>query len=226
MSFFIDKHNRRKSPIAIAAFGMAVLDMCVFGVLYALLAEPLYHAVAFDNPHLTNAVHSLIIAVLGTGICCLLFLLKDKRVVPYGFSGLAVALCMFYIAALLLDAESRSLMLYIISIYGLAPVLVGNTVTWPVYLKITRAHPTQNHRKTIQEELQEAIAKEGAKAASAAAAGEPGSRPRSSAASQSSASCADEAALFGPEAGRSPAVTHTAEEEAMLFYENDEESYD
>ena len=41
MSFFIDKHNRRKSPIALAAFGAALLYMVLFGVLYGLLAEPL-----------------------------------------------------------------------------------------------------------------------------------------------------------------------------------------
>lgn len=42
MSLFIDKHNRRKSPLALAAFGAALLYFCVFGFLYAVLAEPLY----------------------------------------------------------------------------------------------------------------------------------------------------------------------------------------
>ena len=153
MSFFIDKHNRRKSPIALAAFGAALLYMVLFGVLYGLLAEPLYYAVSLGTPTATTVVHTIIIAVIGTAICCLLFLLKDKRVAPYGFFGLAVALCMFYAAALLLEDDARSLMLYLITIYGLAPVLVGNAVTWPIYLKIKRDNPALNHRKTISEEL-------------------------------------------------------------------------
>jgi hypothetical protein len=37
MGFFIDKNNRRKSPVVLAAFCAALLDLVVFGVLYALL---------------------------------------------------------------------------------------------------------------------------------------------------------------------------------------------
>lgn len=207
MSFFIDKHNRRKSPIALAAFGAALLYMVLFGVLYGLLAEPLYYAVSLGTPTATTVVHTIIIAVIGTAICCLLFLLKDKRVAPYGFFGLAVALCMFYAAALLLEDDARSLMLYLITIYGLAPVLVGNAVTWPIYLKIKRDNPALNHRKTISEELRDAVEKEAAKSASV-----PKERPEPSG-----------DALFGPQADRSPIVSRSAQEEAMLFYEDDDD---
>ena len=41
MSFFIDKKNRRKSPIVLAALGAALLDLAVFGIAYALLTAPL-----------------------------------------------------------------------------------------------------------------------------------------------------------------------------------------
>ena len=82
MSFFIDRFNRRKSPIALAAFAAALLYIVIFGLLYALLAEPLYRAVSLSTPLATTAVHSAIIAAVGTAVCCLLFLLKDKRVAP------------------------------------------------------------------------------------------------------------------------------------------------
>ena len=49
MSFFIDKKNRRKSPIVLAALGAALLDLAVFGIAYALLTDPLYHAVQLDS---------------------------------------------------------------------------------------------------------------------------------------------------------------------------------
>ena len=224
MSFFIDKHNRRKSPIALAAFGAALLYMVLFGVLYGLLAEPLYYAVSLGTPTATTVVHTIIIAVIGTAICCLLFLLKDKRVAPYGFFGLAVALCMFYAAALLLEDDARSLMLYLITIYGLAPVLVGNAVTWPIYLKIKRDNPALNHRKTISEELRDAVEKEAAKTEEPASA--PEARPSQAAKSASVPKERPEPsgdALFGPQADRSPIVSRSAQEEAMLFYEDDDD---
>ena len=220
MSFFIDRFNRRKSPIALAAFGAALLYIVVFGVLYGLLAGPLYRAVSLCTPAATTAVHSLIVAVIGTAVCCLLFLLKDKRVAPYGFSGLLVALCMFYAAALLLDGLARSNMLYLITVYGLAPVLVGNAVTWPIYFRMKRANPALNRRKTISEELRDAVAKEASKHP------EP---PKSEVPSPTEPSTPAERpdtsgdALFGPQADRSPMVSRSVQEEAMLFYEDDDD---
>ena len=228
MSFFIDRFNRRKSPIALAAFGAAVLYMVIFGVLYGLLAGPLYRAVALSTPTATTAAHSLIIAVIGTAVCCLLFLLKDKRVAPYSFLGLAIALCMFYSAVLLLEGDERSLMLHLVTLYGLAPVLVGNAVTWPIYLKMKRRNPALNHRKTISEELRDAMAKEAAAhpAASAAEAEKPAPAPVP-AEDPTPVDAAD--AMFGPDVSRNPAVSRSAQDEAMLLYEDwddDEEARD
>ena len=236
MSFFVDRFNRRKSPLALAAFGAALLDLAVFGLLYAFLAKPLNDAVSLGSAAATLVVQALIIAVLGTAVCCLLFLLKDKRVAPYGFFGLAVALCMFYAAALLLEDDARSLMLYLITIYGLAPVLVGNAVTWPIYLKIKRDNPALNHRKTISEELRDAVEKEAAKKQRSASkkasrqteepASAPEARPSQAAKSASVPKERPEPsgdALFGPQADRSPIVSRSAQEEAMLFYEDDDD---
>ncbi len=49
MSFFIDKHGRRKSPIALAACGAALLDLAVYFCTAALLAGPLYRTVSFGG---------------------------------------------------------------------------------------------------------------------------------------------------------------------------------
>lgn len=160
MSLFVDKNNRRKSPIAIAAFFAAVGYLCVYLVLYALLAEPLYRSISLPGTAATNAVHTLIVAVIGTAVCCLLFLLPDKRVAAYGFAGLAVALVMFYIGALLLDADQRDTMLQVITLYGLAPALLGNAVAWPLYLRLRKTHPLPQ-QKTLREEIREAAEKSG-----------------------------------------------------------------
>ena len=108
MSLFVDKNHRRKSPIAIAGFFATLLDLCIYGVLYALLAEPLYRHLTLSSAAATNAVHTLIIALVGTAIGSLLFLLRDKRVALFGFVGLAVVLVMFYIAAWMLAMESMA----------------------------------------------------------------------------------------------------------------------
>ena len=221
MSFFIDKKNRRKSPIVLAALGAALLDLAVFGIAYALLTDPLYHAVQLDSEIATTVIHALVIALAGTAVCCLLFFLPDKRVAPYGFAGLAVVFAMFCAAALMLDQPARGNMLWLIAMFGLAPVLVGNAAAWPIYLKMKRANPALNHRKTIQEELREAMEKEAAKKPPRKA--PPPPQPPV----EKEPEVTPEEALFGPEAGTgTPPAFRSAQEEAMLFYEDDEEESD
>ena len=72
MNLFIDKNHRRKSPIAIAGFFATLLDLCIYGVLYTLLAEPLYRQLTLPSTAATNAVHTLIIALAGrqSAACC------------------------------------------------------------------------------------------------------------------------------------------------------------
>ena len=228
MSLFIDKHNRRKSPLALAAFGAALLYFCVFGFLYAVLAEPLYGHVRLGSPAATTAAHSVIIALVGTAACCLLFLLEDKRVAPLGFAGLTGVLGMFYAAALMLEGEARSLMIQLITMYGLSPVLIGNAVAWPIYFKMKKAAPTPKRRKTVQQELMEAAAREAEKqerkqarqvkkgripAPPEAAEPDPPPKPPESP--------SPEEALFGPEPG--PSAFRSEEEEAMLLYMDDDD---
>ena len=187
--------------------------------MYALLTEPLYHAVRLESTAATTAVHAILIALAGTAVCCLLFFLPDKRVAPYGFAGLAVVFAMFCAAALMLDEPARGNMLRLIAMFGLAPVLVGNAAAWPIYLKMKRANPALNHRKTIQEELREAAEKEAAKkpARQEPPAPQPPAQPE----------VTPEEALFGPEAAPgTPPAFRSAQEEAMLLYEDDEEESD
>lgn len=155
MNLFIDKNHRRKSPIAIAGFFATLLDLCIYGVLYTLLAEPLYRQLTLPSTAATNAVHTLIIALVGTAIGSLLFLLRDKRVALFGFVGLAVVLVMFYFAAWMLDTDQRATMVQLITLYGVAPALIGNAVAWPVYLMLRKTHPLPV-QKTLQEEMREA----------------------------------------------------------------------
>lgn len=218
MSFFIDKHNRRKSTIMLTAFCVGFLFAFLFVALAIALGEPLYTLIRFESDTATTAVHALLVALVGTAICCLTFLLKDKRIAPYSFVGLAGWLCMFYAAAYLLEGEGRVYMMKTITMFGLAPVLVGNAITWPIYLRMKRADPTMNHRKTIREELKEAVAQEAARHPEPAEEPAPASAPEPA--------LTEEEALFGPdEYAPVRPIYRSAEEEAMLLYEDEEESY-
>lgn len=216
MNLFVDKNKRRKSPISLVAFVTALGYCLLFGALYALLAEPLYYSIALPSLFLTNAAHSLIVAVIGTTICCLLFLLKDKRVAPYGFAGLFVVLCMFYAASTMQLKEDRSIMLPIITAYGLAPVLVGNAVTWPIYLKYKRANPAPEHKKTIREEFREALANDKKFQSNTAVEQTDSKMPECS-------ENMNEDMIFGAEADFGPASNLSAEKEALLFYEEEDD---
>ena len=96
-------------------------------------------------------MHTLIIALAGTAIGSLLFLLRDKRVALFGFVGLAVVLVMFYFAAWMLDTDQRATMVQLITLYGVAPALIGNAVAWPVYLKLRKNPSSCLCTKTLQE---------------------------------------------------------------------------
>lgn len=224
MSFFIDKHNRRKSPLVLIAFCLAILEMLLYFVLYFLLAEPLYYAISFDNWILTNAVHSIIVSLLGTAVCCLLFFLPDKRVAPYSFAALSIVLWMFYAAALLLDENARAWMLRLITMYCLAPVLIGNAVAWPIYLKMKRDDPALEYKpKTVRQELLDEIAKKAPKTADTASASPKSTAPEEPCdADEPTVSFAD--AVFGPE--NFPSMTRSVQEEAMLLYEDEEANDD
>ena len=228
MSFFIDKHNRRKSTILLMAFCVGFLFAALFVMLALFLAEPLYNLVQLESDFATAVIHALLVALLGTAICCVGFCMKDKRIVPYSFVGVAVWLCMFYAAASLLDGEGRVYMMKIISMFGLAPVLVGNAVTWPIYLRMKRANPTMNHRKTLVEELKEAVEQEAARNPQKEAEVPVEVPVVTIAVPVEEPEMTEEEALFGPDeyAPAHRAAYRSAEEEAMLLYEDLDESFD
>lgn len=216
MSLFIDQRHRRKSPMAVTAFFAALADLCVFAVLYSLLAEPLYRSVTVGGAYGSTLIQGLIIALCGTAVCCLQFLLRDKRIAPYGFAGLAVALVMFYVGALLLDREVRGMILQVITLFGLLPVLVGNAVTWSVFAALRRRNPHLIPRpRTLREELQtEGAAVKGASPQAESSSGPPAGQRRHS------------PAPFGPEGTGGPMSGRTDQEEAMLLYMDGEEDND
>lgn len=229
MSLFIDKHNRRKSPFALGVFCMTLMELLLFLVTYAFLLPPVSRAVVFQSGAASWAVQSLIVSGVGTALSCLFFLVPDKRMVPGGFVGLGVVLLMFCAAALMLEhPEDRDFMLRLIFAFGLPPVLVGNAVTWPIYLKLKRSAPAPKARKTVRQELMEAAAREAEKQerkrARQAEKGQIPAPPEpAEPAPKPPASPSPEEALFGPESGGGPSAFRSEEEEAMRLYMDDDD---
>ena len=78
-----------------------------------------------------------------------------------------MVLVMFYVAAFLMEDSRRDMMLPLITLYGLAPALVGNAAAWPLYLKLRKTHPLPQP-KTLREEIREAAGTSGSPAVHAA----------------------------------------------------------
>lgn len=138
MALFVTKEGKRKSTIALTCFFVAFLFIAVFAALYMLLTEPLYQYVSWGSDAADGALHCIIIGVLGTVICCSLFFLRDKRIVPYSFAGLLGFMLLCCLLTLHLEASQRSVMLYVIMLYALAPVAIGNVVSWTIYWSLKR----------------------------------------------------------------------------------------
>ena len=136
MSLFLTKEGKRKSPMAVTCFFVDLLFCLVFGGAYALLTEPLHNLLPLGGGMPETVLHCLIIAVFGTAVCCVLFLLPDKRIVPYSFASLPVVTIMFLVASFQLDAELRGMMVYVTLLYTLLPILIGNLAAWTIYFKL------------------------------------------------------------------------------------------
>ena len=136
MSLFLTKEGKRKSPMAVTVFFVDLLFCLVFGGAYALLTEPLHNLLPLGGGMPETVLHCLSIAVIGTAVCCVLFLLPDKRIVPYSFAGLPVVTIMCLVASTQLEADLRGMMVYVTLLYTLLPILIGNLAAWTIYFKL------------------------------------------------------------------------------------------
>ena len=138
MALFVTKEGKRQSPMAVTCFFVDLLFCLVFGGMYALLTGVLHDHLPLGGGMAENWIHCGLIAVVGTAVCCILFLLPDKRIVPYSFASLPVITIMCVVAAFQLEPAARNMMLYVTFLYTLMPILVGNAVSWTVYFKLCK----------------------------------------------------------------------------------------
>ena len=123
MSLFLTKEGKRKSPMAVTIFFVDLLFCLVFGGAYALLTEPLHSLLPLGGGMPETVLHCLIIAVIGTAVCCVLFLLPAITI-------------MCLVASTQLEADLRGMMVYVTLLYTLLPILIGNLAAWTIYFKL------------------------------------------------------------------------------------------
>lgn len=155
MGLLTNREGKQRSTFLLSVFLLTLADITVFAFAYILLSEPLYVHIRFQSDIITTPVHALIISLTGTAVCCLAFILPDKRMVPGGFAGLALLFLLLVLLCLFRDPENQGYLLKLVFMYGTGPVAIGNLITWFVY----RAFVRHGFRKPEQKTLEETIRK-------------------------------------------------------------------
>ncbi len=128
MDLYHNKDGSRKSTEFMSGFFLSLIFLAVYFGCYVLLTEWFFDHLAIPGHILaSNILCTVLVAVAGTAICSLSFLLPSTGAgkAAYRYLALYFLIC---IAAVWLSMaeEDRSMMLEVVCLYGLAPVLIGN----------------------------------------------------------------------------------------------------
>ena len=120
------------------AFCLSIVFAIIDYAVLVLLTEPLAHLLPIADPHLSNAVHMLIISLIGTFLGCLAFgAIKVRRfLVPwaYSFFPVYILICCLFVH-FNIDQEEKLFFLSLIALYTIIPTVTGMAVSWYLYLK-------------------------------------------------------------------------------------------
>ena len=124
--------RREKSTVVMFSFLLGICFSAIFVLCYGVLTGVLYQYCSLPGPDLVNSLlHSVLISAVGTALCCLFFFLRRKELVPYGFLWMTFFVIVAYMFTLFhFDGGDRTNLLTALSLFCLAPVLVGNGVSW------------------------------------------------------------------------------------------------
>ncbi len=132
------RFQKRTNTTVMMSFLLGLVFSAVYTLGYGLLTEFLYQHLSLPVPDLVNSIlHAVLISALGTAVCCLGFLLPQKELVPAGYLWMTFFVTIAYLFTLVHFAgEERSSLLMALSLFCLAPVVVGNGVVWPVFHRL------------------------------------------------------------------------------------------
>lgn len=129
--------NRNTDPSLMWGFLVAIAFTAIYAVVYAILTKPLYRFLSIPGqPLASSVIHIILIALVGSAVCCLTYLLPNRRIPLLGYGWLAFFFVLLLILATVhFDGEERNNLFAILFGFGLGPVLVGNGLAWGIYIR-------------------------------------------------------------------------------------------
>lgn len=123
-------------PKIMYAFGLSLVFVIIDAAVFCVLAEPLGEWLPIQPVWLNNCVHPTLLALIGTLLGCSAFgaFRKNPKLVPmaYSFFPAYMLVCYAY-ACLNLEGDERFFACQIITLYMLAPTLIGMGGSWLLY---------------------------------------------------------------------------------------------
>lgn len=119
------------------AFCLGLIFVVIDLTVIILLTELLIRWAMIANPLISDLVHMILAACIGTGVGCLTFFLIDKkRLIPMGYSFFPVFAGICYLFVWLnVNPDLKAVAYRLVSLYTLIPTAVGMAVSWGFYWK-------------------------------------------------------------------------------------------
>ena len=137
MSMFTDANGTRKNVLVIKAFSLSLLFLVLFVLAYLLSADLVADAVGADTGSFFAVwLPPCLISLAASLFCCTFMLLfEDKLLVPAAFVFFAAYyfICMIVLYTAV-NGSLRAAGVQLINLYLLLPTLLGNLMSWGIYL--------------------------------------------------------------------------------------------
>lgn len=138
-----------KRPQIMYAFGLSLVFVVIDFAVFCLLVEPLGEWIPIQPVWLNNFIHPTLLALIGTLLGCTAFgaFRRSPKLVPMAYSLFPLYMLVCYAYAFLnLEGGDRVFACEMITLYMLAPTVVGMVVSWAIYT-LKRRRERQKHKR-------------------------------------------------------------------------------
>ncbi len=130
----MEQEDRR--PQIMYAFGLSLVFVIIDAAVFCVLAEPLGEWLPIRPVWLNNCIHPTLLALIGTLLGCCAFgaFRQNPKLVPMAYSFFPVYMLVCYAYACFnLEGDEREFACQLITLYTLAPTLIGMGGSWLLY---------------------------------------------------------------------------------------------
>lgn len=143
-AFQMTENGKVKSTLLLYSFCLCWVFLLVYCGCMSLFSRPLDALLAGRLPvALVNVIEVLAVAVPGTAVCCLTWLLPgDKRLLPAAYAWLTLLMLASLVTLMILmGLESAGLILQFFGLFVLGPLLVGDGAAALLYYQYWKKRP-------------------------------------------------------------------------------------